>query len=303
MRLLELASRILPRLRKETRYLTWEWNLKFRKELTIHTQQGIYTVPAMAHDSVVKSLYLYGSYERELMTLTANFVHEQMGRPRGQGTILDIGAHMGITSIGMLTQKAFDKAIAIEPAPKSFSFLQRNIRQNGLEDRIIPLNYAVTDRQATVEFELFEKNPTWHRVRSSSTEKYPSPPALQEESNWTVIQVPGDTVDHLLEDVPETFSKNINLMWVDAEGYEGYIFRGAEKLIATGIPVISELLPYSILRTGMSLEAFHDIARTYWTHYWVIRRGKFVRYPIETLDIFFEELGVDGGFDNVIFTS
>jgi hypothetical protein len=35
--------------------------------------------------------------------------------------------------------------------------------------------------------------------------------------------------------------------------------------------------------------------------YWVQRRSGFVKYPIETLSLFFDELGTDGQFENVIF--
>ena len=91
-------------------------------------------------------------------------------------------------------------------------------------------------------------------------------------------------------------------MWIDVQGYEGYAFLGAKNLLSKGIPVVSKIWPYGIARAGMTQEQFCKIAENFWMNYYVMRRGKFVRYPIHTLGILFEELGYDGGYDNIIFT-
>jgi hypothetical protein len=49
-------------------------------------------------------------------------------------------------------------------------------------------------------------------------------------------------------------------------------------------------------------ERFCAIAERFWSEFRVLRRGRFVRYPIGMLGNFFEELGPDGEFDNVLFT-
>ncbi len=46
---------------------------------------------------------------------------------KGEGVLLDIGANIGIISIGMLTQGEMDRAIAIEPDPFNVELLRRNI--------------------------------------------------------------------------------------------------------------------------------------------------------------------------------
>lgn len=79
------------------------------------------------------------------------------------------------------------------------------------------------------------------------------------------------------------------------------MFLGARKLLSKGVPVLSEIWPYGIVRAGMSQEEFCDIATGIWSSYWVRRRRGFVRYPIQVLDTLFHELGFDGGFDNVLF--
>src|SRR5438477_4908957 len=106
-------------------------------------------------------------------------------------------------------------------------------------------------------------------------------------------------MSQLLE-LPEVRQRGLSapsFMWVDVQGYEGYVFKGT----ATGLPTVSEIWPYGILRSGMSLEEFAKTVNTIWSDFWIERRGRFVRYPIMVFDRYLEELGTDGT-GNVIFT-
>lgn len=109
-------------------------------------------------------------------------------------------------------------------------------------------------------------------------------------------------LDDLLSQVPEGWTDDIKLIWIDTQGHEGHVFGGGENLFSRDIPVVSEIWPYGLKRAGTNLEDFCRVAAGFWSHYWVWRRAKFVRYPIETLDIFMDELGTGRDHDNVIFT-
>lgn len=298
-----LATKAINFLFMEWRHLCWEINRKFRKSLTVSTKQGTFTVLLGADESIGASLYCRGQYELELMSNVMAFLRSaQKCPPKGRGTIIDVGANIGVISIGVLHAGELERAIAIEPEPQNFSLLQRNVILNGLKDRVICLPIAASHQKGEVLFELSDTNfgdhrvrPNVHRVNSDSAE-------LFHESRRSVITVQSDQLDKLLWDLPKSFTDNIALVWIDVQGYEGYVFMGARNLLSKGVPVVSEIWPYGIKRSGMSQEQFCEITRSIWTNYWVRRRGKFVRYPISTLDIFFDELGYDGGFDNVIFT-
>ena len=302
MRLKRLAIKALKRGYVEFRLLLWEINRKFRirRAVTVSTKQGVFTVLA-ADDSICRSLYCEGQYELSIMSKTMAFLRSMQKCPqKGEGTIVDIGANIGVTSIGMLHTGELEKAIAIEPESQNFALLQRNVKQNGLEGKVICLPYAVSHQKGDTLFELSDSNFGDHRVRTNSyvvdsTELY-------HESVRRVITVQADQLDNLLAELPEPVTHDIAIIWVDVQGYEGYVFMGAKKLLSKGAPVMSEIWPYGIRRAGMTQEQFCDIARSIWTNYWVLRRGKFVRYPVHTLDIFFNELGYDGDYGNIIFT-
>jgi FkbM family methyltransferase len=298
MNLKTLASKILGLIHMELRSSWWDFNSKFRESITVTTKQGIFTV-LLADSGIGKSLYCDRQFELASISETMKFLRSiQKCPPKGEGTIVDIGANNGVISIGALHIGELEKAIAIEPDPQNFSLLQHNVNQNGLKDRVICLPYAASHTKGELVFELSNTNYGDHRVRGIPN----SARELDRESERNVITVQADQLDNLLSDLPKDLTQTIALVWVDVQGFEGYVFMGAKGLLSKGVPVVAEIWPYGIERAGMAQEEFCSIVASIWSNYWVWRRGKFVRYPLNTLDILFDEVGYGGDHDNVIFT-
>lgn len=59
------------------------------------------------------------------------------------GTVIDIGAHIGIFTC--LAASYADKVISLEPCPDNFSLLKKNVKLNGLEN-VISLNMALSEK-------------------------------------------------------------------------------------------------------------------------------------------------------------
>lgn len=294
MRFAKLDERIRVRLK----LLGWTVNKRLRQSVRVATKQGIFTV-RLSDGIIGPSLYVHGEYELPLMSEAVKILRS-LGKlpPKGGGTIVDVGANNGITAIGLLHMGELARAIAFEPEPDNFCLLQQNVAQNYMEERILCLPYAVSNRQGEAVLELSDSNFGDHRVRMP-----PSRPERYQESRRRTVSVRCDRLDNLLADLPASFTDDIALLWVDVQGHEGYVFTGARELLSRGIPVVSEIWPYGILRAGMSPEEFFRIAEDLWTHYWVLRQERLISRPIETLRSLFDELGVDGAHDNVIFTS
>lgn len=292
-------SKILPVVKRsiQIEYRTRLWDIikRFKKSVTINTNQGVFTIPLEVKDPISWSLYTDRQFEMDLISEAMECIRKFKGIPRGKGTLIDIGANNGIISIGMLVTGELEKAVAIEPDPRNFSNLRLNVAQNHLETAISCLNYAVSDSESTLQFELSETNYGDHRVRKSSL----LTKELYEESKRRVINVESNTLDNLLIDVD---FNDISVIWIDVQGYEGYVFKGAKKVLSTGVPVVSEIWPYAIKRSGMSRDDFCCIIGDIWSAYWVKRRGRFIKYPIDIFYTFFDELGSDVYQDNVIFT-
>src|SRR5574343_52133 len=68
------------------------------------------------------------------------------GYCRPRGVALDIGAHVGTRAVWLATDGGFHKVFAVEMEPDNFSLLCKNIEQNNLWHKIIPIQAAISDR-------------------------------------------------------------------------------------------------------------------------------------------------------------
>ena len=292
-----LVADLLFRVRRRLRY---EYLRRFDNPATLETRQGIFRVPIGVSDPISRELFLHGNFELDLIHDAMALLRTLSGKPKGQGTLIDIGANNGVISIGMLVTGELDKAVAIEPEPVNFARLEENVKLNGLDQSILRINSALSNGKSELVFELSESNYGDHRVRMAAV-----PSGMREvfnESHRPVIRVPADTLDQLVTGLPQRFTEDVAVIWIDVQGYEGHVFAGAGQLLASGIPVVSEVWPYGIARAGMTMDAFNAIVVNLWHSFWVKRRGRFVRYPIIAFRSFLDELGPGGDYDNVIFT-
>jgi len=215
-------------------------------------------------------------------------------------TMLDVGANFGVISIGHVLSGQVARAIAIEPEPFNFDLLQKNVTQNGLSDRFISVSMAVGDASSTIAMEISPDNLGDHRIRNT-------PAADREEHSESardIVEVPVRPLPDILA-LPEVRDAkgfaSPSLLWIDVQGYEGYVFRGAANLLQ-GIPTVSEVWPYGILRCGMTLDEFCSIVSSIWGEYWVDSRLEFTRHSMAEFPRYVEELERSGKTADVVFT-
>lgn len=67
------------------------------------------------------------------------------------GPLLDLGANIGLTSLWMATHDQFSTIIAVEPDPENAALAAKNLKQNGINARVIEA--AVGPCDGTVFFE------------------------------------------------------------------------------------------------------------------------------------------------------
>lgn len=275
----------------------WEALARLRSTVTVSTRQGRFTV--FTRDQAIgRWLYCFREFESELVRDVARLLAGQGRLTTGSvGTVLDIGANMGITSITLLRAGVAARALAIEPDPRNFGLLERNALQNDLADRVHPRMCALSERTGTVEMELSGSNFGDHRIRLA-----PPPdrrPELYRESSRHVVRVRCERLDDLADADPAF--DDVGLAWIDVQGHEGHVFRGGRSFFSRDIPVVAELWPYGLRRAGLAPDEFCELAASLWPAYYMRRRGRWIRYPMATLGLAFEELGDDGEADNVVF--
>lgn len=254
-----------------------------RRDITVPTDNGLFTFDSA--DAIIgKRLYVDRGYELPLIARTMELLRRERHLSPGAGTMIDVGANIGMICIALLRQGFFDRAIAFEPGPSNFRLLETNVAQNGLAERILRVPCALSAVDGEMQLELSEYNSGDHRIRHIS-----SAGAYAEEKRVTVT-VPVHTLDGFFAHNPQMNAQDVALVWMDIQGHEGQFFRGARKFLARSVPVATEFWPYGILRSGMTRREFQRTAAELFTHFYVPSgESPPPRRPIASLDSLWDE--------------
>lgn len=265
------------------RRLSWWFIYKGpRRDITVDAFNG-----RLSFDSrdwlIGKYLYVKGSYEaREIQSAVAVLRREGYLEDAGRGTVLDVGANIGMICIALLKHGYFQRAIAFEPYPNSFRLLVNNVNQNGLRERVLHFPWALSCAEGELELELSDDNSGDHRIRRTD-----GPGTFREERRRT-LKVPVKTLDHVFASEPILGNEKVSLLWLDIQGHEGHFFLGASHVLSSGIPAVMELWPYAILRSGMSRSEFCCILSKLFTHFYLLAGEPSERRAISKIDSLFD---------------
>ena len=73
---------------------------------------------------------------------------------RGWKTIVEIGGHVGSTTLYFAHKAPDARIVVFEPSPRNFGFLRKNVEDNGLAGRVTPFQMAVSDEKGEKTFHL-----------------------------------------------------------------------------------------------------------------------------------------------------
>lgn len=90
---------------------------------------------------------------KELITAWIIFFGDEYPAPSGARVIVDAGANIGAFSLYAAQRAPGARILALEPFPTTFDCLIHNVRQNGLEGRIVGRPVALAGHNATRSME------------------------------------------------------------------------------------------------------------------------------------------------------
>lgn len=172
--------------------------------------------------------------------LVNSLLSEYFG-PAG-GTYFDVGANIGLTTIPAAANPNVT-CIALEPAPRSFEYLQKNVAANCPHGNVHVKQVAAFDRPSTLEFELSRENLGDNRVRLGTSLD------LMGEGKWKTISVQALPLD----DIAGTATGPVAVK-IDVQGAEPFVIKGGRKTLAAAGLLIMEFSPYSMARMGADAE-------------------------------------------------
>lgn len=135
------------------------------------------------------------------------------------GTLLDLGANIGLTSVWLAKKYSFNRVIAVEPDPSNASLARRNLNLNGINGEV--LEAAIGPREGVARFALNQ---------SSNLGK------LSEDG----IPVKMITVAAILE---KSACSRLGLVKIDIEGGEQELFDGPTDWLKSADSIIAEFHP------------------------------------------------------------
>jgi FkbM family methyltransferase len=143
-------------------------------------------------------------------------------------TFVDLGANIGAYALWAATLVGpRGTVLAVEPEPRNYALLRRNIELNGLLN-VQALHLGVSDRRETLTLFLSESNSGGHTF------------VHQAESRGRRVDVPCKPVVEVLRDAEVT---RVDLMKVDIEGFEERVL----SKFLEDVPPDSPLRPKHIL--------------------------------------------------------
>jgi FkbM family methyltransferase len=192
-------------------------------------------------------------------------------------TLIDIGANIGTICIPAVARGLVKNAIAIEPSPENCRLLRANIELNDLHGRIMVHETAVGPRDGEIlSLALSPDNLGDHRIATGI--------ASSEGEGRQIIKVRSDTLDHVLEDLRD---QNL-LLWMDVQGFEGFVLAGSRNLLEDKPPLVMEFWP-----RGMPRESSFQLVKTAIGHYvnFIDLAHPDRLRPIGDLDLLYDEIG------------
>ncbi|MFZ2101307.1 MAG: FkbM family methyltransferase [Oricola sp.] len=221
---------------------------------------GPETYVVSTSDAVIgREVFAHGEFEFGVFER----VRALAGLPADGVTLVDVGANIGVTSLPAVKRGLVARAIAIEPEPSNLRLLKANTALNGLGDAVTIVACAAGEETGGIEFELSPDNHGDHRVRRSG----PVRENCFGEAGRQTIAVDVRTLDDILagEDIASA------LLWIDTQGYEGFVLAGATRTLARKFPLVIEFWPYGMDQSGSYPRLVKALAASPYTRFHALR--------------------------------
>jgi FkbM family methyltransferase len=173
----------------------------------------------------------------------------EAGRLRGD-TFVDVGAHIGTTTISALIHRGLARAVAVEPDADNLRLLQANLALNDLAQRVTVVAAAISDAPGAaylVQGDPAKSAAFWTKGQLTSE---PSDGALSVD----VVTLDGLAAEGIISPASTA------LLWLDCQKREQNAIRAAQRFLAQRVPLVFALRHRDISEKAPGLAA---LARAY----------------------------------------
>jgi FkbM family methyltransferase len=217
---------------------------------------GMRLFVSTADQTLSKGLFCYPGLRQDDAELAFAVLHSlpEVAERLPGSTVLEIGANIGSHTVEFLLHYGASHVVAIEPDPANFALLTQNVVANNLTERTTLLQLAASDSDGEVELELSPDNAGDHRVRVPGGG----------ESARAAVRVPAASVDSI-QRAGTVDLDSVGLAWIDVQGHEAHVLRGAHRLLSSGVPIVMEYWPRGLRRSG-DLDSLHELVAAHYQY-------------------------------------
>ena len=152
--------------------------------------------------------------------------------------VIDVGTNRGVAAVALAKKvQSHGHVYTFEPVPEYYTVAEQNISRNGL-DNVSIYQKALTNEIETIRFYK-------HGGGSGITD-----PPDEEANDTDIIRVETTTIDNF---VAEQEIDRIDILSMDCEGSELYVFQGAKTVLAEhGPQIFCEIHHFYLEKLGQS---------------------------------------------------
>jgi FkbM family methyltransferase len=207
----------LARSHRIKRHLTYDFELAIKS-------MGDHLIAFDPHDKIIGNhLRNDGDWFRDDFRKVVSILKE-LGLSPQDKTFLDVGANIGTQTVYALIQNDFSQAVSFEPVKNNLMALKTNIAINGLSRRAIIVPKAIGAAPGKLSIVLHDINSGAHKLSATGGDYEVEVSTIDEELSGHGVS-------------PE----NVGLLWLDVEGHEIDVIRGASSITERQIPLFIEV--------------------------------------------------------------
>lgn len=182
-----------------------------------------------------------------------------------EGYFFDCGCNILTTSIYVLNRNKKLKAIGFEPVKRTWKIAKANAALNNMEERITIVNTALSDYKGISQIKCSQYSCGGAYIVGSDI------------NDNNLEEIGTISLDEWI--VENKFDINkISYLWIDTEGYEGYVIRGMMKFLKQKkIPMYLEYYTDFLIRSGCK-EILLDCLENVYSKYIIVKRGGYMIY-------------------------
>lgn len=205
-----------------------------------------------------------------------------------KGYFFDCGCNILTTAVYALSKRKELQAIGFEPVNRTWRIAKANAALNNLDERIQVINLALSDCKNVVQMRCSQYSSGGNYILSEGDDNSNNVIGLEEVGTIAL--------DDWIEENNFDINK-ISYLWIDTEGYEGYVLKGMMKLLRRKkVPMYMEYYSDLLQRSG-SKDVLLQCLEEIYSKYLVVKRGG--DYDISRIHEMKELRNVQGMRENI----